>query len=326
MSTVTRFEPELVAGAHIDYQVKVKPVGNFPSELSQVLLTGAFPLSPSPTSRGVEGLKVFTYQQRYICYCWFFQAGRQDERGRQTSSARVLIFPLDLWHGTIPVLADIREWLKTNDLENLTSEQFSEALLSLADSNLSPTLVKKAQQVQWFPRLLAQAIQQRQVILIAPTLVEAWQWLEILWYYAPNFFRFQVAWCTYIWSLRVDHEEIIIAEGQVVPPPSPSFFERILKGNKQETAELRFDVVQGISNQLPQTRDLARLEWLCREWVCSLSWEGWQEQEKIKFLTETLECLSLNPQTKSADLVTGYPSSPKTQEFLSLLNKKVQKQ
>lgn len=186
MNAIIKFKPELVAAAHVDYQVKVKPVGDLPSELSQVLLTGAFPQSPSPTSEGTQGLKVFTYQQRYLCYCWFFQAGRRDEHGRQTSSARVLALPLDLWHGPIPALGDVREWLQQYDVEEMTDEQFREALLPLADSSLSPALM------QWFPRLLAESLQQTGVTLVAPTCAEALPWLEILWHYAPNFLRFQV--------------------------------------------------------------------------------------------------------------------------------------
>ena len=323
MNALTKFDSELIAGAHIDYQVKVTPVGNFPPELSPVLLTGAFPLSPSPTPKGIEGLKIFTYQQRYLCYCWFFQAGRRDELGRQTSSARVLIFSLALWSASIPVLADVREWLTQHDLENMTSEQFQEALLSLADSSLSPALSQKAQQTQWFPRLLAESIQQGQVELVALTQVEALQLLEILWHYAPDFFRFQAAWCTYIWSLRTDHEEIIAALGQIEPPPSIPFWQRLFKESKQESSQLlRFDITQGTSSQGTQTIQLERLELLCREWIQQQQWQNWQDEEKIKFLTETLKRLSRNPHTNPCDLVTGYPTSPKIQDFLRLFPKK----
>jgi len=320
MNTIARFEPELIAGAHIDYQVNFITIGNFPSELSSILLTNAFPLSPSPNSKVVEGLKVFTYQERYLCYSWFFQAGRQDERGRQTSSARVLIFPLENWIGSIPVLADVRQWLNEHDLENITLQEFYKALLSLADSTLSPALIEKAQQTVWFPRLLAESIQKLQVIIVASNPAEALQWLEILWYYLPNFCRFQTTWCTYVWSLRTEHEDIIPVEGQVEPPPS--FFKRLLRARKQDETELRFDVEQGIASQNNNLQKLKRLQWLSQELILQQPWTNWTVEEKNRFIAEVLKFLSRNPQTSPFDLIAGYPASPKAEEFLNLFDKK----
>ncbi len=317
-----RFQAELLSAAHIDYQVKVQYIGNFPSELSSILLTGAFPLSPSPNSTDVEGLKIFTFRQRYLCFCWFFQAGRQDERGRHTSSSRVLVFPLDIWQGLIPTLADVREWLKHHDVENMTDNQFYEAVCSLENTSLSSDLVKKAQQVTWFPYLLAKLIQQKHATIIASTHAEALSWLEILWYYTPDFLRLKIEWCTYIWSLRTDHEEVVAAAGQVELPPRPSLLKRLFKNSTREESEFRFDVVQGISSHQMKDLDLKPLEWLCQELVRQESWQGLEVDKKHIFIAESLERLSCNPRIKLSSLISGYPASPKLIEFSNLLSRK----
>ncbi len=318
----TQFQPKLLAGAHVDYQVKVQPIGNFPSELSSVLLTGAFPLSPSPGSSEVEGLKILNYQQRYLCFCWFFQAGRRDERGRQTSSSRVLIFPLELSNRAIPTLADVQEWLRSNNLEEMTDKQFYEATSKLEASSLSPVLVEKSQDVPWFPYLLAKLIQQKRAILVGAAQSQTLSWLEILWYYTPDFLRLHIEWCTYVWSLRTDHEAVVVALGQVEPPPPPSFFQNLFKKPTQEEVEFRFDVTQGISSHRREELELKPLEWLCRELIHQRPWKGWQIEKQREFLISSLERLSHEPRTKLVTLTAGYPASPKLKEFTNLLNKK----
>lgn len=315
--TISGFDPRAIAAAHIDYQVQVKSLGDFPAELSPILLTGAFPLSPSPASKNVEGLKVFTYQKRYLCYCWFFQGGRQDERGRQTSSARVLIFPIDLPIARRTALANARTWLKQHDVETMTPDRFYRSLSPLIEADLSEELQEKARNTRWFPRLLAETIESKRVTLVAERQEEALEWLEILWYYAPDFLRLQVAWCTYVWSSRVEHEEISIASGRVEVQPPPSLWKRLFTEREREPAELQFDVVRGISSRGTGTGEFDRLEWLCREWISRQPWQGWTEEQKIHFLGKALSRLSSDRRTKLDDLVSGYPAGPKIQEFLA---------
>lgn len=319
MTQIT-FRSERLAAAHIDYQVKVEPIGYFPSELSSILLTGAFPLSPSPISSQVEGLKVFTYQERYLCFCWFFEGGREDERGRKTNSSRVLLFPVENAPSHIPVLADVREWLKTHDVETMTDAQFYQEITSLENSSLSSVLVKKAQTSPWFPHLLAKLLQQKQVIIQAPTEDEAFSWLEILWFYTPDFLRFKIDWCTYAWSLRTDHEAVIMALGKVEPPPSPSLLQRLFKRSPATETEFRFDVAQGVSSHPPEASQLKPkpLEWLCQQWLEQKPWPGWQGKKQRQFILDALETLSNHPQVKINRLISGYPKTPKLQEFIDL--------
>ncbi|WP_069790875.1 hypothetical protein A5482_015720 (plasmid) [Cyanobacterium sp. IPPAS B-1200] len=315
------FQPELLAAAQVDYQVKVQSVGNFPSELLSVLMTEAFPLSPSPTPSSVEGIKVFTYHQRYLCFCWFFFTGRTDELGRETNSSRVLIFPLEVWQGVIPTLADVKEWLKHHDIENMSSSQFFEKVKSLENSTLSPEKLKKAETTIWFPHLLAQFLQQRQVILLGSTPAEVLPWLEILWFYTPSFLRLQIDWCSYTWSLRCPHEQVIITTGQVEQPKSPSFWESLFKLAKSssEDTPLRFDTVQGISNYSVRDLKFKSLEWLCWEWINPQPWANWQNKQKRQFLLEAFKDLSQNPRPKLTKIISRYPQSSKLEELTNLI-------
>lgn len=301
------------AAAHVDYQVKVKPLGDFPGELTSLFLTQPFPLSPSPNVQETEGIKIFTYQHKYVCFCYFFPGGKRDERGRETSSARVLLIPLISGQSVLPRLRSIGEWLKENNLDALTTDQFSEKANALAQTTFNPV----AQTTPWFPYLLAEFIRRRHVTMLGASTQELWTWLDLLWHYTPDFLRYSTDWSTYTWSERMEHEAVITKVGQLQPPAKPSFLDKLFKGSQTNDDPFAFDVSQGIANYSLEQPILKPWQWLCAELIDNQPWSDWSEKQQREFLISTLKKLSETPKIKGKELLTGYPPNPKLTEFLA---------
>jgi hypothetical protein len=231
----------------------------------------------------------------------------------------VLIFPWQHWQGKIPSLSHIEQWLKAHDLEQLSASEFDEALFSLNLETLAIELVQKAKITPWLPKLLAELIRKKQVILLGSTAQELAAWWDILWHYTPDFLRSNIEWSNYAWSLRTDHEAIITKIGALEPPKPLPFWQKLFSDDPSRDTDFCFDVSQALPSYNLDQRPLPALEWLCCELIQAQPWPDWSLTEQQRFLHHSLQTLSDNPKVKPKELLKGYPTSSKLKEFVVYL-------
>lgn len=254
-----QFIDNAVALAAVDFQNDVQAWGQLPEALATYLRTEAFPISAPPSLRDAadyNGIKIFAYQERYLCLAYFFNGSKTDAYQRAIPSARVLVLDKDLLQGGFRNLPALTDFLMDASLDTAT---FDEHLFVLRSIYTEASITDSADRFESFfaqqgfdfgmvATAIGLLVSHGRLEICCPERSTGLAFFSALFALSPIELLKATAWCTFVDSVQRKHEDVVVHTCQLAPPEPESWLERLKSrlGRGDEDEAIRIDIENGV--------------------------------------------------------------------------------
>lgn len=218
----------------IDFQGDAISLGDVPTSLKTYLRTEAFPVSAPPSLRSATdygGVKLFAYQEKWLCVALFRDIGKKDQFQRAVASACVLIFPSDLFDKGFRNLKALREFLSdvmvsgcdVSHLEALHS-LYEEAILAESREGFVQLLRSLTIDLKLLSAAMGLIVAHKKLKICSSRQSVGLAYFDTLYSLVPFRCCQGVAWSSYASSLSdgaIAHEEVILHDCRLATAPPP---------------------------------------------------------------------------------------------------------